>query len=660
MTFSMTALLWCSVILQCTAVIYAWRAIPLSRRALAWTILSTAFVLMAMRRLVHLLYQEGLIEDQMLHLVASETIALYISVLIVVGVFLIRRLFIRREKDFVDLHKLSLAVDQSPSGTLITDRDGRIEYANPTFLSSTGLHAKQVTGKFLSVLATSTLWKEAIEQILHAMRMGQAWQGQLTFPSEQGKTRYEQLHLRKIQGEDGEALHFVLILQDVTEAREKTIELEDLVLRDSLTGLPNRTLFYERLRQAVTQAEHESHVVAVLLMDLDRFKEINDTLGHHVGDQLLQEIGPRIKSALREVDTVARMGGDEFLVMLPNVDESAYECIAKKLLHVLEQPFFIKEFTLNIGVSIGISLYPEHGAHEDKLVQCADVAMYAAKRAGKGFSTYNEKQDEHSVARLAVLGDLRHAIDQDELALYFHPKIHVKDRCCTGFEALVRWPDNPNGYFNPDAFVPVAEETGAIRALTHWVLSKAIEECASWHRKGYRFDIAVNLSARDFLNPDLAHIVENLLLKYELAPAYLVLELTESAIMTDAELATQILTQLGDMGVRLAIDDFGTGYSSLENLKKFPVSELKIDKSFVMDMIHDDNDAIIVRSTIDLAHNLGLKVVAEGVINRDVWDLLEILRCDSSQGFYITKPMPAKDTLDFLQGTEWSFPRFAT
>ncbi len=425
---------------------------------------------------------------------------------------------------------------------------------------------------------------------------------------------------------------------------------EHQALHDALTDLPNRTLFHDRVGQAIASARREHLPVAVMIMDLDRFKEVNDTLGHSSGDELLEQVGVRLRAALRESDTVARLGGDEFGVLLPRVvDSAAAVAVARKLRKALEEPFTIHGLALQIEASVGIALYPEHGDDVHSLLQRADVAMYVAKEHPGGCEVYAKERDDYSPDRLTLLTELRRAIDVGELVLHYQPKADLKTGHVTGVEALVRWNHPQRGLVRPDEFIPLAQKTGVIVPLTFFVLNDALRQCRTWLLEGLDLCVGVNLSARNLLDVHLPDTVGELLTKWEVPPSLLELEITESTILADPVRAMNILSRLSGMGIRLAIDDFGTGYSSLAYLKRLPVDELKIDKSFVQGMEEDENDAVIVRSTIDLGRNLGLRVVAEGVETAEAWRQLAALGCDVAQGYYLSRPVPANELAAWLR-----------
>ena len=426
---------------------------------------------------------------------------------------------------------------------------------------------------------------------------------------------------------------------------------EHQATHDALTDLPNRVLFRDRASQAILHAQREGSCVAVMLMDLDGFKDINDTLGHHHGDLLLKRMGPTLTESLRSTDTIARFGGDEFAVLLPEFSglRSPVQ-VASKLLGRLEQPFVVDNLTLEVGASVGIACYPDHGEDADTLIQRADVAMYWAKAGGTGFEVYSPQQDQHSPERLALVGELRRALQgDDEIVLVYQPKVDLTTGRTLGVEALVRWRHPQHGFLPPSEFIPIAERTGLIRPLTTYVLEGALREARGWREGGLDLTVAVNLSGRNLLDADLPDAVAGVLARYGVEPDRLEFEITESTIMADPVRATEILDRLSAMGIRLAIDDFGTGYSSLSQLKRLPVHEIKIDRSFVGGMNADKDDAIIVQSTIDLGRNLGLVTVAEGVEDQETLTELRRLGCDSAQGFFMSRPVSPGDLAAWMR-----------
>jgi diguanylate cyclase (GGDEF)-like protein/PAS domain S-box-containing protein len=452
---------------------------------------------------------------------------------------------------------------------------------------------------------------------------------------------------------DGSGKHAgtAIIARDTTDRKRAEEELAHQAHYDSLTDLPNRILLYQELQTALLESTRDATPLALLMLDLDRFKEVNDTFGHHYGDLLLKQVGIRLQVALGSDGTLARLGGDEFAVLLVGMNGAQATRIARRMLLALEEPLVIETRALPLGASIGIALCPEHGVDAETLLQRADVAMYLAKRSLDGFATYDLRRDQHSPDRLALAGQLRQAIEHGELLLHYQPKLDLLSRAVTGVEALARWPHPQHGLVPPDRFIPLAEQTALIQPLTEWVLDAALCQHDAWRQVGLELPVAVNFSMRNLLDPGIVETVARSLSRWHVSPAYLEVEITESSIMADPTRATEVLRRLRELGVRIAIDDFGTGYSSLAHLKQLPVDVLKVDRSFVCDMVADDSDRIIVRSTIDLAHNLGLRVVAEGVEDEATATLLAQLGCDQAQGYHFSRPVSGAELRQWLRTT---------
>src|SRR4051794_34764852 len=443
----------------------------------------------------------------------------------------------------------------------------------------------------------------------------------------------------------GLALLYAVLFRIVARASRR---LRHLALHDGLTGLPNRTLFHERVARAI-KGRRSERMVAVLLIDLDRFKEVNDTLGHDHGDELLEVVAERLGGALRHGDTLARLGGDEFAVVLTDLPHrGAAAELAGRLQEALRRPFALRGIAVELDASIGVALCPEHGRDVTTLLQRADVAMYDAKRSQRRIETYASERDPYSAARLSLLGELRRAIENDELVLHYQPKVALEGGRVTGVEALVRWEHPQHGLLQPDQFVPLAERTGTIAHLTRWVLDAALRQCAEWRKDHPELTVAINVAAANVLDVGLPAMVEERLLAHGLPGGALECEVSEHTVMSDPQRVAEVLDGLRALGVRLSLDDFGTGQASLAYLKRLPLDEVKIDRSFVTSMADDDGNAVIVRSTIDLARNLGLEVVAEGVETEEVLSALVGLRCGSAQGFYLSRPLPSAELDDWL------------
>jgi diguanylate cyclase (GGDEF)-like protein/PAS domain S-box-containing protein len=444
---------------------------------------------------------------------------------------------------------------------------------------------------------------------------------------------------------------YVLNMRDATDRRELESELRSLAaqrehdaMHDPLTGLANRRRLFTRLEDATAAARAAKTKLSLLLIDLDHFKELNDTLGHQAGDRLLREMGPRLEAAVPGAELVARVGGDEFAVLLPTGTSVAQaEAIATTLQRSIEEPFRFQGLTLLVRASVGIAMFPEHGRDVETLMQRADIAMYSAKARGVGHEVYSASRDGHSRARLALIGELPDAIESGQIVVHYQPKYDLESGEIAGAEALVRWDHPQFGLLGPGAFLPLAEQTGLMRPLTLRVLDEALGQCARWRDEGLTLPVAVNLGAPNLLDLGLPGDVHELLAKWDIGPSMLQLEITETIVAADPVRVIEIMQRLGELGISLSLDDFGTGSSSLAYLRELPVQELKIDKSFILGMDEDDEAAMIVRTIVELAHNLGLRAVGEGIETDEAYRLLAESGCDYGQGFLMGRPMPAAE-----------------
>ena len=464
----------------------------------------------------------------------------------------------------------------------------------------------------------------------------------------------------KQQDEIGHLATAFNAMQAAIAAREDQIMFQ--ATHDALTGLPNRARFLARVAHAIAAAKRLSSskgngampAVGMIVMDVDRFKDVNDTLGHHFGDQLLIEIGRRLAQTVGSSDTVARLGGDEFAVKFTAPDARHATNIAARVATAFDAPFVLGDVSIDVNASLGVAVYPVHADDAETLIKRADIAMYDAKKDQSVMAVYEEGRDQHTMHRLSLMMELRQAIAGDELELYYQPKVDVASERVMHVEALVRWNHPRHGVMTPDEFIPLAEQSGKISLITKWVIRKAIAQCAQWRAEGLDLMIAVNLSALDLFDSELPTFISGLLSDTGLPPGKIVLEITESAVMKDATYAQKIMADLKRRGLCLAIDDFGTGYSSLAHLKRLPVDELKIDKSFVLNLSESaTDDLVIVRSTIELGHNMGLVVIAEGVESAESWHILKRLGCDMAQGYYMSPPLRVDTMREWLRSSEW-------
>jgi len=549
--------------------------------------------------------------------------------------------------------RISAVVDNVVDSIITSNHAGMIEAVNPAVTKMFAYDEQELLGQSIKVLilAPDDESADAEGSVVygHANLLGK--NRKLTGVRKDGE--HFPVDVTVTEMVVGETRYLLTIIRDFTEQHMQMDALEHQALHDALTDLPNRILLGDRLEQGIQSAQRQSKPLSLLLIDLDHFKDVNDTLGHHFGDMVLKQVALYFRDVVRSSDTVARLGGDEFAILLPTADLDHALKIARKLINKLDEPFVIEEHTFVMNASIGIATYPEHGLDGVTLMKRADVAMYAAKQRRSGFSIYDSSHDPHSLQALSLMNDLRQAVANDELVLCYQPVIDLSNGHINGVEALARWQHPKYGMLYPDDFIPMAEQTGLIRPLTMWVLENAARQSQQWQGQGLELRIAVNLSAHNLHDTNFPEKFLEVLEKEELGLPSLRLEITETAIMSGSAQAQEVLNKLSARGVRISIDDFGTGYSSLTYLKQLPVDEIKIDKSFVTHMAVDENDIVIVRSTIDLAHNMGMKVVAEGVEDEATYDLLTRLHCDAIQGYYVTEPLIADELVAWMAESRW-------
>lgn len=545
-------------------------------------------------------------------------------------------------------------LDHSPVFISVVDLDGNVILSSDHHLNdelseaaNTRYNGHHVYSLFPETIAQA-LWQGRPES---EDEVNADWE--FSYESSEGKSKYYWINRFPLLDQQGKLFASCAICTDITERKESELAMQEqqkrlnhLAFHDELTGLPNRTLFHERLLHSLARAKRNCSEVAIMLLDVDRFKYVNDSFGHDAGDALLKIIAERLVSCVRQVDTVARLGGDEFVLVIEDIhSHEDVTLVTEKILGIGSTPCELRGYDITSTLSVGVSVYPEDGENSETLLKHADVAMYRAKAEGKNtYRLFNHAMNDKAVESLLIENDLRKAIKYDKLRLVYQPKIDLHDGRIIGVEALVRWDLDNGEVMSPGEFIPLAEETGLIVPLGKWVLDEACRQQRLWLDRGFEVgSVAVNLSPRQFLQGEFPDFLQSVLDKHALNPSCLELEITESSAMENAEQSVLMLKRLHSMGVALAMDDFGTGYSSLAYLKRFPIDTLKIDRSFIRDIYHDSNDAAIAKSIIDLGHNMGLKVVAEGIESQDQKLWLKKQGCDYAQGFYFSRPISADE-----------------
>ena len=546
-----------------------------------------------------------------------------------------------------DAHYRTL-IEASSDLVLVVDRAGRVDFISPSVerlfasnqIDPSGTPAPADAGGVNLIAIVDPQDRAPLSTALLSAAPAGATDIELHITGEHGVRTFG-VSIQDLSAEPSVS-GLVVTARDVTDRQALQAEMAHRALHDPLTGLPNRTLLNDRIEQALRADLREGTRTGLLLLDLDRFKQINDTFGHHHGDEVLIQVGPRLAGVLRDVDTVARLAGDEFVVLLPDIESIGdATTVAAKLRAALERPFHVEGIDLDVEVSVGVVLSGDHGTDAATLMKRADIAMYAAKTQNLGVCVYDPAVDRHSPAKFALFGDLRRALERGELILHYQPQVAISTGEVVGVEALVRWQHPERGLVFPDEFIPFTEYTGLIGPLTRHVLDTALAQARVWFDLGRPLPIAVNLSARNLLDEGLPDLVAELLAAHGVHAGLLELEVTESAIMTEPARAQRLLQQLSALGIRISIDDFGAGYTSLGQLKNLPINELKIDRSFVMTMIEDPGNALIVRSVIELGHNLGFTLVAEGVETEQTLTALAGFGCDVAQGYHLSRPISA-------------------
>lgn len=527
--------------------------------------------------------------------------------------------------------------------------DGSLQFVNRAWLETMGYTLDEVKSLTVFDIILPELLDHCTALFRNVMNGGHCDNLETTFIAKNGQYVEVEGNI-SCRFVDGVPVASQGVFRNITQRKAHTAALEFQAAHDSLTGLPNRFQLSKDLDKVVEETRLSGKRMAFMLIDLDRFKEINDALGHQAGDILLKQIAPRLCTAVDIPATVARLGGDEFGLVLPHInsEEDALHA-AEKVLAVICQPFDLEGLKVQIGASIGIALYPDHSDDPHSMMRCADIAMYLAKKNGGGYAVYNPTLDIYSPRRLSLITSLRIAILENQLVLHYQPKISLKDHDVIGMEALIRWQHPQHGLVAPNEFIPLAEVSDLIMPLTQWVLGNVLQQMREWHDMGIKANVAANISARNLQDSDLPDKIAALLEKHQIPPHYLELEITESAIIVDPLRATETLRRIHELGVILSIDDFGTGYTSLSHLRKLPISTLKIDLSFISNMLISKDDAALVQSIIHLGHNLGMDVIAEGVENQDTLSMLGVLECDVVQGNLISPPMAATQMTQWLR-----------
>ncbi len=548
------------------------------------------------------------------------------------------------------LHLSAKVFDNSGEGIMITDADARIIAVNRACAEMTGYSEAELVGKKPSIFASGRHDQAFYRDMWNAINQTGYWQGEIWDRHKSWRIYPQWMTITAVRDASGELTNYIAISTDITESKEAEKHINLLAYYDVLTGLPNRTLLHDRLEQMLAAAHRDMDKFALMFIDLDRFKYVNDSMGHATGDKLLQTVAQRLLQCVREGDTVSRIGGDEFVVLLRETDAEGAAHVAGGILNSLAVACDIEGIQISTYASIGISIYPDHASDADTLIKNADVAMYRAKDEGRNnFQLFAPEMNLRANRLFSMEKDLRLALERNEFSLHYQPQVDLKSGMVCGAEALLRWNHPDKGYISPTEFIPVAEETGQIMGIGEWVLRSACAQLSTWRQQGMPvFPVAVNLSIRQLRQPNLAHLVATALEEMRLQPSDLELELTEGIMMGDTQAAMTFLTQMHELGVRLSIDDFGTGFSSLSYLKKMPLDRLKIDKSFVRDIKTDESDAAIVRSIISLGHRLKLRVVAEGVETQEQLDFLRVRGCDEMQGYYFSHALPVEEFVRFI------------
>ena len=548
-----------------------------------------------------------------------------------------------RKKAEEYLRKLTHGIENSASAVMITDVEGRIEYVNRKFCQLTGYSAEEAIGHNPRILKSDVTPREVFDNLWKTILSGREWRGELLNRRKTGEVYWSIASISPLRNDTGEITHFIANVEDINERKNAEATIERLAYFDPLTDLPNRRMLQDRLELALKRSRRQATGAALLYLDLDSFKHINDSLGHPAGDKLLREMASRFMQTLRDDDVVCRLGGDEFAVILHDIqhDQDVVQ-VSHKLLDAVAVPLQLDGREVVVTASVGIALFPKDGDDGKTLEKHADIALYHAKEEGKNtFRFFSEELNNSFRDWIAMEHGLRHVLDRNELELQYQPKVNAVTGKVAGVEALLRWHSPELGLVSPLRFIPLAEETRQIISIGEWVLRTACRQQLAWQQQGIRLTMAVNLSAVQFKSPSLIDRIAAIIDETGIQPESLELELTESALVDKPDDAIHVLEQLRSLGCGISIDDFGTGYSSLSYLKSFPVTILKIDRSFVRDLAHDSGDRAIAQSVVNLANNLDMKTVAEGVEEPEQLEILKQIGCTYIQGFIHSRPVPA-------------------
>lgn len=555
----------------------------------------------------------------------------------------------------LQLKMLSSAVEQSGSMVMITDQDAHIEYINPKLCSVTAYDKSELIDQNARIFHSDDIDMEIISDMWANVNSGQEWQGEMQLRKKNGECIWVLMSVSSITNDNDQVTHLVTVFEDVSQLKEAHLRMEELAYVDSLTGLANRVLFRDRLEQVLKSLPRTGSTAALLYLDLDEFKRINDSMGHDVGDALLMKVAESLRQCVRHQDTVARMGGDEFVILLTGIDDMAgASSVARKIMETMSQPVRLLKNDILITPSIGITLAPADSLNADILLKNADMAMYKAKEQGRNnYQFFTEEMNAQIVDHLTIENDLRKAIENDELYIKFQPQCSIEHKKLSGVEALVRWTHPTKGELSPDYFIPIAETAGLMVKLGKWVLRAACKEVKALEYQDMNdLRLAVNLSTRQFRDPHLIETIQNILEETGFKAVNLELEITETTLMEQIDHAVELLDKIKALGISVTIDDFGTGYSSLNYLKRLPIDTLKIDKAFISEIPYDKDDMEISAAVIAMSHKMGLQVVAEGVSTKAHWEFLEQNNCDIAQGYLLGKPMLIDDLISRFNGND--------